>query len=148
MYKYTVTILLSAPPMGIIFTHILGLSVHPLYDGAPLSQEASWISMYQFAVSNQLTYHATEQLLDLIKIHCPPSNLCAPSLYKIKKQFRRIGDVLNYMYCSVCMDEVPIHHKQCSKSSCRHKRAKLCFFSLLPFEEHVKDIFSGMYRYS
>lgn len=64
----------------------LGLRPDPLYSGAPLSQEESWLSVYQFAVHNRLTYHATEQLLDLIKIHCPPSNLCATSLHKLKKQ--------------------------------------------------------------
>lgn len=122
---------------------IVGLSTRPLYDEAPISQEASWLSMYQFAISNQLTYRATKQLLDLIKIHCPSSSLCATSLYKIKKQLSQIGDAENSTYCSVCMEEIPISLKQCSKSRCRQKRSKLCYFSILPFDEHLKNILSG-----
>lgn len=51
---------------------IAGHDADPLYTGAPLSKEASWISIYQFAVSNRLTDIATQQLIELIKCTAPP----------------------------------------------------------------------------
>lgn len=111
-----------------------------LYPDAPLSKEASYLSVYQFAVSNNLTDHATEQLLDLIRIHCPPSNACPPSLYKLKKQLGLTDGVTNLQYCSCCMSEVL---KVCPKEMCRKKKSQLCYFSILPFQSHLHSIFTS-----
>ena len=44
------------------------------------------MSIYQYALSNRLTDAALKQLLELIRIHCPPSSSCPPSLYMLKKK--------------------------------------------------------------
>lgn len=116
----------------------------PLYTGAPLSNEASWLSIYHYAVSNQLTDRATRQLLDLVRIHCPSPNSCPPSLYKLKKQYH-VGFIESSQFCSGCMSEVPKDHKRCLKRECRMTKSQLCYFSVLPFEQHLQEIFTGMY---
>ena len=61
----------------------------PLYNGASLSTETSSWAIMQFAISNKLTYSATSELLELIKLHCPAPNSCVRSLYMLKKQFNQ-----------------------------------------------------------
>lgn len=69
--------------------------------------------------------------------------MCAPSLHRLQKKLGQIGRVQNYRYCSLCMAQVPLHLKRCSKTMCKQKKSKLCYFSILPFDERLADIFSG-----
>ncbi len=57
----------------------------PLFFSAPISAKESWRSIYEFSISNQLTDSATQQLLDLIRNHCPTPNACLPTVYQLKK---------------------------------------------------------------
>lgn len=108
---------------------------------------ASWLSIYQFAISNRLTDSATKQLLELVRIHCPSSSSCPPSLYKLKKQLGCMCNSIKILnFCSICMEEVlnSSSSKQCPKRECRKKKSQLCYFSALPFEKHLQDIFTGI----
>lgn len=112
----------------------------PLYPGAPISKEASWLSIYTYAASNRLTDIAIIGLLDLIKIHVPSSELCPSSIYKLKRGLGNPNDFKTLYFCSNCKNEVP---KQCPSSVCKKKGAKTCYFCILPFENYLRDIFSG-----
>ena len=114
----------------------------PLYKDAPLSTEASWYATYRYAVANKLSYQATAQLLELIQIHCPSPNSCPKSLYLLKKHLSRDHWKVS-QYCSLCMDQVPTKQKVCSKRDCKKNGSQLCYFAVLPFEEHLKDMFAG-----
>ena len=51
----------------------------PLYDGAPLSTEESLYSTYLYTINNKLSYQATAQLLNLMRVHFPsPTKLPHP----------------------------------------------------------------------
>ena len=63
------------------YTVLAGLSLDPVYDGAPISTIASWVTIRDFAVSNNLTDTATQQLLDLIQAHLPLENSCHRTVY-------------------------------------------------------------------
>ena len=117
----------------------------PLYMNAPLSTEASWYAIYQYAISNKLSYQATTQLLELIRIHCPTPNSCPKSLYLLKKHLSNMENCSISQYCSRCMGEVLTGQKCCSKTYCRKSGSQLCYFAVLPFEEHLKDMFTGTY---
>jgi hypothetical protein len=41
------------------------------------------------------------------------------------------------------MNQVPLENKQCS--SCADRNSQICYYTLLPFQEHLAEIFSGMY---
>lgn len=112
----------------------------PLFFSAPISAKESWRSIYEFSISNQLTDSATQQLLDLIRNHCPTPNACLPTVYQLKKLFGRI-QCMYFQYCSICMNEVKTDERKCSK--CSDKKGQLCYYAILPFEDHLKDIFSG-----
>ena len=123
------------------FFHIKESSRLPLYPGAPLSMEASWLSIHQFAISNHLTDSATKQLLDLIRIHCPQSSPYPPSLYNLRKKLGLNDGVTNLHYCSNCMTKVS---KECPNRICRRTKSQLCHFSILPFQSHLHNIFTSM----
>ena len=114
----------------------------PLYPGAPISCKESWISIYEFAVSHRLPDSATQDLLKLISDHCPLPNHCPQTVYKLKKTFA--SECAYSQYCSVCMELVPPNYKQCTKQNCAKKDSKLCYYTLLPFDEQLKEIFAGM----
>ncbi len=111
----------------------------PLFPGAPLTTEASWCAIMQFAISHKLTYTALSELADLIKAHCPSPNNCPSSVYKLKKHFSYLTEGCNhYRFCSACL--TMIEGKTCA---CRSKKAEQCQLSTLPFEKHLKWIYSG-----
>ena len=112
-----------------------------IYCGSRLSTEASMYATYQYAIKNKLSYEATSELIKLIRIHCPAQNSCPTSLYKLKKQFSNSSVACIEQYCSNCLDKVPSTKKQCPKRECKYH--ELCYYCVLPFEEHVKEIFSG-----
>ena len=62
----------------------------PLYDGCPLTLEASLILQRTFALSHNLTEQAQEQLLKMIELHCQRPNSCVTSLYEMNKKIRRL----------------------------------------------------------
>lgn len=115
----------------------------PLYPGAPLSIKASWLSIYQYAASNRLTDHATQQLLDLMRIHCPEPNSCPPSLHKLKKELGSNDDIISLYYCSNCLKNITTSGV-CSGRGCKRMKSQVCYFSILPFEKRLHDIFSGI----
>ena len=118
---------------------ILDAGDEPLYSGAPISCRESWTTIYKFAVSNRLTDSATKDLLKLISNHCPDSSRCPQTLYKLKKVVGSL-ECISYQYCSVCMEEIPLREKKCGKCI---EDSQICYYTILPFEEHLKEIFVG-----
>ena len=110
-----------------------------MFPGAPISSKESWRLIYEFSISNHLTDVATQQLLDLIRSHCPTPNACLLTVYKLKK--KKIGSIhcMYFQYCSICMNEIEMNEKMCSK--CSNRSSQLCYYAILPFEDHLKDIF-------
>ena len=79
----------------------------PLYDGCPLTLEASLILQRTFALSHNLTEQAQEQWLKMIELHCQRPNSCVTSLYEMNKQFSHLKMPLVYhKYCSNCQVSV------------------------------------------
>ena len=76
----------------------------PLYSGAPITAQASWLSIYRFNLAKKLTDAATKQLIDLVAIHCPKPNVCPKSLYILRS---RMGcmETCNSSYCATCHSE-------------------------------------------
>ena len=120
-----------------------GLPSNPLYPGAPLTTQASWLSIYRFCLANKLTDVATKQLLDLVSIHCPKPNLSPKSLYLLKNMLGCMETVNTY-YCSTCYGEVEDAMKGCLKHECKTASTQVCYFTLLSFESRLKSIVEGL----
>ena len=115
----------------------------PLYPGAPLSTRASMLAINQFAVNNRLSYRITAQLLELLKIHLPSPNALPNTLYKLQKIFTGVKCKVQH-FCSVCLQEVPSESNTCPKRTCIKRHSQLCYFTVLPFEEHLQQMFTGI----
>ena len=113
----------------------------PLYQNSPVSVETSMYSTYLYVVKNKLSYQATSQLLDLLRIHLPSPNHYPESLHVLKKYLSAMASLKITKFCSVCFKEVPQQHKHCSNS--HHNASAVAHFALLPFEDHIRDTFSG-----
>ena len=69
-----------------------------LYEGAPLTSPASHIMIMQFKICHNLTDQCLEDLLHLLKIHCPKPNHVPNSLCHFKKFFRESRYQIQYHY--------------------------------------------------
>ena len=118
----------------------------PLYDGASVTAEESMLATYTYAIRNKLSYQATSQLLELMKIHLPSPNSFPRSFYKLKKHLSGVATLKLRKFCSSCLDEIPEGQKQCVKRPCKvsGKLSSVSCYAALPFEEHIEYIFEGM----
>ena len=110
----------------------------PLYPGASISCRDSWTSIYKFSISNRLTDTAMQQLLNLISSHCPVPNFCPKTVHKLKKHMGS-SECVHSQFCNNCNDLIPFDRKECENCT----ESTTCYFTLLPFEEHLKEIFTG-----
>ena len=62
----------------------------PLYDGSEITVFDSYFLVFQFAVRHSLTGTAFSELLQLIKVHLPPSSRAAKSLFILKNYFLKL----------------------------------------------------------
>ena len=101
---------------------------------------------YLFVIKNNLSYNATTGLLDLIKLHLPSQNFYPSSIHYLRRHIHAASapmpNSLIKQYCSNCLEEVPRTQKSCDKDGCQG--SSLSYYAVLPFEEHLKHIFSGM----
>ena len=122
-------------------TQFTGSTTSPLlYDSAPLSISESMYATYLYSVKNKLSYHATNELLELIRLHLPSPNLYPQSLHSLKRQLGLLDTVDNFQqFCSSCMEEISQQGKYCVTCGCQ----TLSHFISLPFDKHLQEMFSG-----
>ena len=113
----------------------------PLYNNAPLSKKESWESIMAFSVENNLTYTATDRLIELLHNHCPMENKLPPSRQKLRKYFLE-DNVISKSFCSMCCSEVPLKSK-CKRRACRQQKAEFCQLLILDFKEELKRMYEG-----
>lgn len=123
----------------VVYSYSLFTGDEPLYSGASISTRESWASIYQFSLSNHLTDSATQELLSLIASHCPTPNLCPQTVYKLKKLIGPL-ECVQSKFCSVCMKLVASTENKCSKCV---GTSQTCYYTIMPFEEQIKEIFEG-----
>ena len=100
---------------------------------------------YQYAIKAKLSYQMTSHLINLIRVHCPAENTFPSSLHKLKKHFSFKTVPSTKQYCSGCLDEILLPAKRCQKRRCKH--CDTCYFCVLPFEEHISEMYSGWLHY-
>ena len=97
----------------------------------------------EFSMENNLTYTGVEKLLQLLNFHCPTPNNLPSSFYKLKKHYQRgCQNFTRHQYCSEC-DEESLLHQECSKRECRQKKAELCQYLNVNFEDDLQKMIEG-----
>ena len=98
------------------------VGITPLCEGSPLTLAAS-SGLMKFKMRHNLTYEGLQDLLSLIKIHCPSPNNCITSLYKFRKQFGSNSAILHY-FCSACYHNVTANSSVCTNPLCKNNLTK------------------------
>ena len=102
-----------------------------LYDGAPITVSASYMMIFFFAKKYNLTLSGFQSLLQLIRTHCPQSNKCAKSVYKLKsfitEKFGGLEAHTTFRYCAVCCKKVQ-EGRTCATPGCTGKSKPLVQF--------------------
>ena len=86
---------------------------------------------------------STQHLLDLIQLHCANSDNSIKTVYKLRKSYKVTRGIEILKYCSNCLEQ--IENKSCSNIVCKGSCSKICYFSLLPFEEQIVRVCEGTF---
>ena len=76
----------------------------------------------KFKMRHNLSNESLQDLLSLIKLHCPTPSDCITSLYKFRKQLGKHSAVLHY-YCSACYQSVTELVSACTNALCKNNLA-------------------------
>lgn len=76
-----------------------------LYDGSQLTLESSSVLVMKFKSKHKLSNEGLQDLLHLIKLHCPTPNKCITSSYRFNNQFGENSSVQHF-FCNSCFHSV------------------------------------------
>lgn len=88
-----------------------------LYDGSPLTVATSSVFIMKFKAKHKLSNEGLQDLLNLIKLHCPTPNKCIASSYLFNKQFGKNTGVSHY-FCNSCFQAVDRDVQVCPNELC------------------------------
>ena len=118
-----------------------------LYDGAPITVSASYMMIFFFAKKYNLTLSGFQSLLQLIRTHCPQSNKCAKSVYKLKsfitEKFGGPEAPTTFRYCAVCCKKVK-EGRTCATPGCTGKSKPLVQFYAGDLTPQLKKRMEGI----
>ena len=85
---------------------------------------------------------ALEQLLLLIRLHCPPDNRLPTSIASLKQIFNNIGTPKSiHLFCPGCYNSLNEEDKECSACGKSLKGCNLPFFLTVDIEHQLTNIF-------
>ena len=100
--------------------HIGGHADTMLYEGSSLTVAVSSIMAMNLKMKHNLTDTCMEDVLKLIKFHCPTPNNCIRSVYLLKKFFQESKyPVIYHYYCDKCYTEVNSTDSVCPNMCCK-----------------------------
>lgn len=121
-----------------------GYSAGVLYEGSSLTVAASSIMMMNLKMKHNLTDTCMEDILKLIKFHCPTPNNCVRSVYLLKKNFQESKyPVIYHYYCDKCYMEVCSTDSKCPNTCCQQSMAPSegrSSFIEVPVENQLKNL--------
>lgn len=89
-----------------------------LYDGSSLTVATSALLIMKFKAKHKLSNEGLQDLLKLIKFHCPAPNKCIASSYLFNKHFGKSSRVSHY-FCNSCFQTVDADAEVCPNELCK-----------------------------
>lgn len=122
-----------------------------LYEGSSLTVACSSIMMMNLKMKHNLTDTCVEDILKLIKFHCPTPNNCVRSVYLLKKFFQESKyPVVYHYYCDKCYTEVCNSDSVCPNMCCKQvmtsNEGKSSFIEV-PIEDQLKNLLGRKHRF-
>lgn len=123
---------------------ISGHAASVFYEGSSLTVAASSIMMMNLKMKHNLTDTCIEDVLKLIKFHCPTPNNCVRSVYLLKKNFQESKyPVIYHYYCDKYYTEVCSTDSECLNASCKQSMTPSegrSSFIEVPVEKQLKNL--------
>ena len=117
-----------------------------LFDNCQLARQQSHLLITKYAARHSLSKVALQDLLSLIRLHCPPTNNCYHTLYKFHKDSSSVENTINLVYyCANCTQEVCDLSKDicCSCKNDLKAKGSLSSFMEISIENQLKGLFSS-----
>ena len=90
-----------------------------LYPGSFLTVASSSVLIMKFKAKHKLSNDGLQDLLNLIKVHCPTPNKCITSSHLFNKQFGKNSAVSHY-YCNSCFQSIDADSQVCPNELCNN----------------------------
>ena len=118
-----------------------------IYEGSNLSVGASCILLTQFSRKYKLPRKAQNDLLTLLKLHCPEGvEIALPQTYKelLKKTMLSLANIAKVRVCSICTKKIEVDATECEDGHlARRPNKEDSYFIELPLEPQLKMITEG-----
>ena len=118
-----------------------------IYGGSNLSVGASCILITQFSRKYKLPRKAQNDLLTLLKLHCPEGvEIALPQTYKelLKKTMPSLANIAKVRVCSICTKKIEGDATECEDGHPAGRPSKEdSYFIELPLEPQLKMIIEG-----
>ena len=120
----------------------------PLYEGASITENTSYLLIRKFIFKHKLTGTALTDLLKFIEVHCLRSNHCCPSPYFLKKDIdmnhESSGSICYHEYCTQCFDEIQDDEATgCQNCQITFEEIPNSYFIQLNIKNQLQCLFQG-----
>ena len=86
----------------------------PLYTGSEITIAQAIVLILSFSLRHSLTASAVEDLLKLLNVFLPSSNILPESLHLFRKIFHDPSESLNvHLFCNICQTYLPKNNMHC-----------------------------------
>jgi len=117
----------------------------PLYTGSEITIAQAMVLILSFSLRHSLTASAVEDLLKLLNVFLPSSNILPESLHLFRKIFHNPSESLNvHLFCNICqtyLSKNNMHCPECNEINDPKKNiAEGNFYISLSIEDQLRDI--------
>lgn len=110
-----------------------------LYFGAPITLNESMMAILTLSFTHNLSRACLDDILQLVSIHCPPSNQCTNNLRLFKKHFAKSKSLVSrHYYCTTCYESLKSKSQVCGQ--CNQRRG-VAFFIEVPILPQLEALY-------
>lgn len=119
-----------------------------LYDGAQITCDESMLLTMAFALRHKISLAAVDDLLELLRIHCPKANSVVPNIAQFQQHFRKLNHPIKQHFCCPNINcQVYVSSTAPQKGDtckvCGEHLSSKAFFIEVPVEEQLSTILSS-----
>lgn len=119
-----------------------------IYEGAQITYDESLLLTMAFALRHKISLAAVDDLLELLRIHCPKVNSMAQNISQFQQHFRKLNHPIKQHFCCLNINcqvyvssSVPQKDDTCKV--CGEHLSSKAFFIEVPVEEQLSTVLSS-----
>ena len=119
-----------------------------IYEGAQITYDESLLLTMAFALRHKISLAAVDDLLELLRIHCPEVNSMVPNISQFQQHFRKLNHPIKQHFCCPNINcqvyvssSVPQKDDTCKV--CGEHLSSKAFFIEVPVEEQLSTVLSS-----